>query len=315
MTASALCASSLLLLTACGGWQGFEPGGPEGDEIRLLQQPWEDLIVENEIVRQVLEDNGYRVSVQEVALPYGAQALADGGLDAYLGHWWPTQESVFEEHLEAGDVEVTGTLLTGTTYGPAVPRYVADEHGVLSMADLAGNRELFDGELIGIEAGTSGNQHILDAIESDAYGLGGWELVQSSSAAMLTELERRADAADPVVILGWRPHWMNDAWDLVYLQDPRGEWPGAGEIRVLTREGFGDDAPNVERFLSQMEVDAATVSEWTAQISREKVPVETVARDWIERNTHRVDAWLEGVETADGQPAEPLGARLPPLSQ
>ncbi|MFI6575742.1 ABC transporter substrate-binding protein [Nocardiopsis sp. NPDC050513] len=308
MIASALCASILLLLAACGGQRGSGLDGAGGEEVRLLQQPWEDLIVENEIVRQVLEGNGYQVSVQEVSLPFGSQALADGDVDAYLGHWWPAQEQVFEEHLEAGDIEVLSTLMTGTTYAPAVPRYVADEYGVRSLADLAENRDLFGSEVIGIEVGTSGNQYILDAIENDAYGLGGWELVQSSSAAMLAEVERRADAGEPVVLLGWRPHWMNDAWDLVYLEDPQGVWTGAGEIRVLTREGFADDNPNIARFLSQMEVDAETASAWTSQISRENVPVETVARDWIEENPGRVDAWLEGVEAADGQPAEASGA-------
>ncbi|MEV2275273.1 glycine betaine ABC transporter substrate-binding protein [Nocardiopsis sp. NPDC049922] len=308
MIASAFCASSLLLLTACGGQQGSGLGGSGREEIRLLQQPWEDLIVENEIVRQVLEDNGYQVSVQEVSLPFGAQALADGHVDAYLGHWWPTQEPFFEDRLEAGDIEVLSTLMTGTTYAPAVPGYVADEYGVRSLVDLAENQDLFESELLGIEAGTSGNRHILDAIASDAYGLGEWELVQSSSAAMLVELERRADAGEPVVVLGWRPHWMNDEWDLVYLDDPQGVWPGAGEIRVLAHAGFADDNPNAARFLSQMEVDTETVSEWTRQISRENVPVKTVARDWIAENTDRVDAWLEGVEAADGQPARAFGA-------
>ena len=305
---SVLCTSSLLSVAACGGQQGFEQGGSDGSEVLLVQQPWEDLIVENEIVRQVLEEIGYEVTVQEVSVPIGAQALADGSVDAYLGNWWPSQEPVFEEHLESGDIGVLSTLMTGTTYAPAVPHYVAEEHGIRSLADLDENKDLFGSEFVGIEAGTPGNQYILDAIEDDAYGLGDWELVQSSTAAMLGEVERRADSAEPVVFLGWEPHWMNVQWELVYLEDPEGVWPGAGEIRVLAREGFEADNPNAARFLSQMEVDTATASEWINQLSKDGEPAETVASDWIAQNTDQVNAWLEGVETADGSPAEVSGA-------
>ncbi|WP_197285859.1 ABC transporter substrate-binding protein [Nocardiopsis sp. NRRL B-16309] len=303
-----MCISSLLFATACGGPRGLEQGGSGELDVQLVQQPWEDLIVENEIVRQVLDDAGYEVTVQEVSVPIGAQALADGSVDAYLGNWWPSQEPVFAEHLGSGDIEVLSTLMTGTTYAPAVPRYVAEEHGVRSLADLSENQDLFGSEFIGIEAGTPGNQYILDAIEDDAYGLGDWELVQSSTAAMLGEVERRADSGEPVVFLGWEPHWMNVQWDLVYLEDPEDVWPGAGEIRVLAREGFESENPNVARFLSQMEVDTATASAWINQLSKDGEPVETVAREWIAQNTDEVDAWLDGVETPDGQPAELSGA-------
>ncbi|KOX13326.1 hypothetical protein ADL05_19450 [Nocardiopsis sp. NRRL B-16309] len=298
----------MLFATACGGPRGLEQGGSGELDVQLVQQPWEDLIVENEIVRQVLDDAGYEVTVQEVSVPIGAQALADGSVDAYLGNWWPSQEPVFAEHLGSGDIEVLSTLMTGTTYAPAVPRYVAEEHGVRSLADLSENQDLFGSEFIGIEAGTPGNQYILDAIEDDAYGLGDWELVQSSTAAMLGEVERRADSGEPVVFLGWEPHWMNVQWDLVYLEDPEDVWPGAGEIRVLAREGFESENPNVARFLSQMEVDTATASAWINQLSKDGEPVETVAREWIAQNTDEVDAWLDGVETPDGQPAELSGA-------
>ncbi|GAB2518987.1 ABC transporter substrate-binding protein [Nocardiopsis aegyptia] len=296
-----------MFATACGA-QGIEQDVAGGEEVLLVQQPWEDLVVENEIVRQVLEENGYEVTVQEVSVPIGAQALADGSVDAYLGNWWPSQEPVFSDHLDSGDIEVLGTLMTGTTYAPAVPAYVAEEHGVRSLADLDGNRDLFGGEFIGIEAGTPGNEYILDAIGDDAYGLGDWELVQSSSAAMLGEVERRADEQEPVVFLGWEPHWMNVQWDLVYLEDPEEVWPGAGEIRVLTRAGFESDNPDVARFLSQMEVDTATASAWINRLSKDGDPVETVAQEWIAQNTDEVEAWLDGVETADGQPAEVSGA-------
>ncbi|NED94048.1 ABC transporter substrate-binding protein [Phytoactinopolyspora alkaliphila] len=295
---------ALMTVAACGGDDqdgagdgstGSGPGG--GEEIVLLQQPWEDLVVENQILSQLLADLGYEARIADLAVPVGAVGLADGDVDVYLGNWWPSQEPVFAEHLEAGEIDVVTTLVTGTTYAPVVPAYVSEEHGITSLADLAPNADLFGKQFVGIESGTPGNEYIADAIAADAYGLGDWELIESSTAAMLADVGGKAEQGEPVVFLGWEPHWMNVEWDLVYLDDPEGVWPGAGEIRVVTRSGFADDHPEVTRLLSQMEIDLDTASEWIYLYGQEEVPAETIASEWIADNQDTVQSWLEGVET------------------
>jgi glycine betaine/proline transport system substrate-binding protein len=297
--------AALVTAVACGSDDDGSSGNGSagGGEIVLLQQPWEDLIVENQIVSQILGELGYETRIEEVAVPVGAVGLADGEIDAYLGNWWPSQEPVFGEHLDSGEIELLTTLVTGTTYSPAVPSYVAEEYGIRSLADLEPHSDLFASQFIGIESGTPGNQYIADAISEDAYGLGSWELIESSTSAMLSEIENRSDGEEPIVFLGWEPHWMNVEWDLVYLEDPEGVWPGAGEIRILSRADFASDHPDVARFLSQMEIDLDTASEWIHLYGQEEVPAETIASEWIADNEDVVATWLEGVETADGEPA------------
>ncbi|WP_158562738.1 ABC transporter substrate-binding protein [Marinitenerispora sediminis] len=303
--AASVAALSALALTACSAPEGgFDSGGAGGTAITLVEQPWEDLMVENAIVSQLLEELGYTVSIEELSVPLGAQALASGDADVYLGNWWPSQEDVFAEHIDTGSVEVLGTLVTEASFEPAVPRYVAERYDVTSLADLAPNAAAFGNEFLGIEAGAPGNQSIQDAIDADAYGLGDWDLVESSTPAMLAEVEQRVADERPVVFLAWEPHWMNVEWDLVYLDDPEEAWPGAGEIRVATREDFGTDNPNVARLLSQMEVDSGTASDWVHAVSQENTAAEDVARAWIADNPDAVGAWLAGVETVDGEPAE-----------
>jgi glycine betaine/proline transport system substrate-binding protein len=80
-------------------------------------------------------------------------------------------------------------------------------------------------------------------------------------------------------------------------------WPGAGEIRVVTRNNFQADNPNVARMLSQMTVDRETASEWIYQLSKENKPAKTIASEWIEQNQDQVAAWLDGVRTVEGKPA------------
>jgi len=291
-------------LAGCGdsGDTAFgENGGDGAKAVRLVQQPWEDLIVENQIVSDVLTKLGYSPSVQEVAVPLGAQALSTGKADAYLGNWWPSQESVFGELIDAGSVEVTGTLLTGTQYAPGIPGDQAAKLGVTSLADLDAHAGEFKREILGIEPGTPGNEAILDAIKKDAYGLGDWKLVQSSTEAMLAEVTRRVAKNQPVVFLAWKPHWMVVKWQVKFLEDPQKVWPGAGEIRVLTRKGLAADDPNLTKFLSQITVDATTASRWIDAFGNEKKPAKDIASEWLAANEATVTKWLDGVKTADGK--------------
>ena len=62
----------------------------------------------------------------------------------------------------------------------------------------------------------------MPVIENDvipAYNLD-IELVTSSTAGMLAELQKKASAEEPIVFTGWSPHWMNNI-DIVYLEDPK----------------------------------------------------------------------------------------------
>lgn len=297
--ATVLLAVSVLTSACNADVEGFQGAGDE-NEINLLQQPWGDLVVENQIVSEVLDELGYHTKIQQLSVPIGAQALANGQIDAYLGNWWPSQKSAYQEHLDDGDVDVLDTMVTGTTYAPAVPRYVAEKYGIHSLADLKAKSNLFDKKFLGIEPGTPGNQYIANAISEDAYGLGDWNLVKSSTAAMLAEVNRRVARDKPVVFLAWKPHWMNVQWDLVYLDDPDDVWPGAGGIRTVSRSGLADEKPNVARFLSQLKIKRSTASDWIYQLSKEGKSADDIARDWIRKHPDRITHWLRGVHTADG---------------
>jgi glycine betaine/proline transport system substrate-binding protein len=54
-------------------------------------------------------------------------------------------------------------------------------------------------------------------IEEDAFGLGDFQLVESSEQGMLAQVARMGRPSEPVVFLGWEPHPMNANFDMVYL--------------------------------------------------------------------------------------------------
>lgn len=280
-------------------------GGGASGSVTLIEQPWVDLQVENEISKQLLEQLGYTVTVDAVSVELGAQALSTGDADAYLGNWWPSQKPTYGTLIESGRVEVVNEeLTTGTEYGPAVPGDVADDLHISSLADLDEHAAAFDHKIYGIEPGSPGNETIRDAIRSDAYGLGDWTLVESGTPAMLAQVEKLQKSGDPIVFLGWSPHWMTVQFKTVFLDDPKGVWGGGGSIRAVTRAGFAEEEPEITAFLENLEFTTDEAGRFYYDRDKAGKGLDEIARAWIEDNPDKVKSFLDGVESADGTAAE-----------
>ncbi|PVG80889.1 choline ABC transporter substrate-binding protein [Nocardioides gansuensis] len=282
---------------------GQDGGG--ADTITLIEQPWVDLQVENEISRQLLEQLGYTVKIDSVSVELGAQALSTGDADAYLGNWWPSQEPTYGSLIEGGQIEVVNEeLLTGTQYGPAVPGDIADELGISSLADLDEHAEAFDHKIYGIEPGSPGNETIQAAIDADAYGLGDWTLVESGAPAMLTQVQKAQGRGDAIVFLGWSPHWMTVEFDTVFLEDPEGVWGGAGAIRAIVRAGFAEEAADINTFFSNLTFTTDEAGQFYYDHDKSGQDIGDIAAAWIKANPDKVKSFLAGVKSADGEDAE-----------
>ena len=57
---------------------------------------------------------------------------------------------------------------------------------------------------------------IQDMIDKDAFGLKGFEVVESSEQGMLAQVTRADRKKQAIVFLGWEPHPMNSSFKLTY---------------------------------------------------------------------------------------------------
>jgi len=302
-------ACTVLLAAGCASPSeddGFAEGGSGGGSgsVVLAEQPWVDLQVQNEIAVQLLDELGYDASIKKnLSVENAASAMAGGDIDAYLGNWWPSQEPTFGDLIKDGSIEVLSTMVTGTEYSPAVPGDVAKKLDVRSLADLDEHAEEFGRKIYGIEAGTPGNETIQKAIDSDAYGLGDWELVPSGTPAMLAQVEKSQRDGQPIVFLAWSPHWMTVEFDTVFLDDPEKVWAGAGEIRTVARAGFAEDNPEIAELLGNLSFTTDEAGQFYYDHDKSGEDLATIASQWIEKNPDKVRSFLEGVEDAEGNPA------------
>lgn len=180
---------------------------------------------------------------------------------------------------------------------------MAKKLNVRSLADLDEHADEFGRKIYGIEAGSPGNEAIQKAIDADAYGLGDWELVASGTPAMLAQVEKSQKAGEPIVFLGWSPHWMTVQFKTVFLKDPKKVWGGAGEIRTVTRAGFAKDNPEINSFIENLKFTTADAGEFYYAHDKQGQALSAIAASWIEKNPDKVKAFVDGVKGSDDEPA------------
>lgn len=95
----------------------------DGTKIELVSTPWDTERASSEVVKTVLEQQGFKVTVTPVDPVIMFQAIATGEGDASVAPWLPTTHgSFFEKYQE--DIVDLGPNLTGTLCGLVVPTYM-----------------------------------------------------------------------------------------------------------------------------------------------------------------------------------------------
>ena len=281
-----------------------EPDAEADPTIGLGIPPWQGAEVKSAVVAEILEGLGYRVETTSAAAPLVFQELAEGRLDINLSAWVPGQDQAFQPYVDEGRIEILGENLAGALTGLAVPASLRDE-GLTSLEELDAMRGRFDATIHCIEPGSGAMIVAGDAVDNNVYGLGDWDLLPSSTQAMLAQVGRAIRRGEPIVFCAWKPHWMTVAHDLHFLDDPRNHWGEAGETRVLTlaRRGFRSDHPGLARLLERFRVDSTVQSGWIHAYAREDRPAGEVARTWLADHPGIIREWLAGLESVDGTDA------------
>lgn len=271
--------------------------------VRLAEPGWTDLAVTTGVAQVLLEGMGYTTESDILGIPVIYESMKRGDLDVFMGYWDPAMETYFAPYRDSGDIETIHMNLEGAKFTWAVPSYVY-EAGVTDFADLAAHAEKFDAKLYGIEPGS--NELMLNVVAADDFGLGEWEVVESSEQGMLSQVERFVRKEDWIVFLAWAPHPMNTAFDLEYLSGGDAYYgPNFGGATVSTqvRKGYVDECPEVGKLLTQLTFDVALESEGMGYILEDGMSAMDAARALITAHPDVLNGWLNGVQALDGTPA------------
>jgi glycine betaine/proline transport system substrate-binding protein len=302
MRASKLLPFSAALLLAGGAAQAADPESCQ--TVRFSDVGWTDITSTTAATAEVLEGLGYEPEIEgPLAVPVTYASLKNNDIDVFLGNWMPTMEADVRPFLDDGSVENVRVNLEGAKYTLAVPSYLA-EQGLKDFADIAKFRDQLGGEIYGIEPGNDGNRLILKMIDENAFGLEGFELVESSEQGMLAEVARATEREEPIVFLGWEPHPMNKNFDMTYLTGGD-EWFGPSTVYTNVRAGYLEECPNVGQLLKNLTFTSDMETQIMVAILDEGEDAEEAASSWLKEHPEVLEAWLDGVTTFEGEPSLP----------
>ena len=300
LAAALLCASALPLMTQPAA--ATDPA--ECQTVRFSDVGWTDITATTAATSVVLEGLGYEPEAVLLSVPVTYVSLENGDIDIFLGNWMPTMEADVRPYLDNGSVETVRANLEGAKYTLAVPTYLA-EIGLTDFAHIVEFIEELESEIYGIEPGNDGNRLIQDMIDNDTFGLGAFEIVESSEQGMLSQVSRAARSQDAIVFLAWEPHPMNANHDLTYLtggDDVFGPDFGGATVYTNVRAGYTSECPNVGQLLQNLVFTLAMENEIMGAILNDGQDPQDAATAWLQANPDVLGAWLDGVTTFDGQP-------------
>jgi glycine betaine/proline transport system substrate-binding protein len=284
-----------LLVTTIAASCGGGAGSSGNKTLTLGSIGWNENIAVSTLTKVVMEDDlGYEEVQIKGPLELGPlfQGVASGDLQAFQDVWLPNHQDYLNDPQIKNDVELLDPWYEGqTTYGIAVPDYM----DVQSIADL--DRAGTD-EITGIEPSAAFHPVIKNKVIA-GYNLD-MVLVESSTAAMLSELEKAYKAKEPIVFLAWSPHWMNAEYDFHYLDDPKnlqGAFDDPSRILTVVNQDLKDDDPQAYAFLNAISLDEEQVNTIEAEINEAgSNNPEKGVRSWLKDNQDVVQPWVKSAK-------------------
>ncbi len=292
LSGGTLAGVSLLGLAGCGGGGGG--GSASADKTLTLGNiGWAENIAVANLTKAIFEEDLGYSEVELKLLDVGPlfQGVAGGDLHAFQDVWMPNHEDLLAEVED--DVEHLDPWFQGqTAFGLAVPNYMPE---IVSIADL--NQAGTD-TILGIEPGAP----FMEVVENDvipAYNLN-LELKASSTAGMLSEVDRLYSNEEPFVFMPWIPHPMNQDYEYHFLKDPKnaqGVYDDPAKISTVVNGDLESDDPAAYAFLSTYTLTEDQLNGLMDEIAKGDDEI-SGAKKWLEGNRDVVKPWIQAAKQA-----------------
>jgi glycine betaine/proline transport system substrate-binding protein len=275
-----------ILATSCSG------GAAGGETLDLADIGWTENTAIAHLTKVLLEEEvGYeQVTIKTSDLDSVYSSVAKGDLDAFQDVWLPNQRDLLSSVED--DVEQLSYSYQGQTeQGLAVPSYM----------NTTSLNQLNDSEadlIFGIEPGSVVMGVVYDEV-MPTYRLK-QKLVEASTEGMLAEVERLYNDREEFALVAWSPHWMNQRYDLRYLEDPNdafGELNDPARITTIVNKNLPENEPAAYAFMNALIFNEDQLNDLESTIEEMGDPLEG-ARQWAQDNRDVWQPWVEAAENA-----------------
>jgi glycine betaine/proline transport system substrate-binding protein len=267
-------------------------GGSLEKELTIGATSWDESVAISNLTKALLEDElGYdSVELKTLDVASLFEGVGSGEVDAFQAVRIPDHQ----EHLSPAqdEVELLDPWLQDTTrVGVAAPSYM----NITSIPQL---NQTGATEIVGIEPEAELSKRIPDEV-IPTYHLE-QEYGEWSAPAMLYEVGKRISNGEEFAFIAWSPHWMNQRYDFVYLDDPEnalGELNEPSRMTTVVCTNLPDDDPVAYALVEALALSEEQVGDLEEAINATGDPL-LGARTWAENNHDVVKPWIETAKQA-----------------
>jgi glycine betaine/proline transport system substrate-binding protein len=263
-------------------------------ELKLGNIGWDENEAVSNLTKVLLEDElGYE-NVELRTLDVGPlyEGVGNGDLHAFQDVWLPAHRD-YVAGVE-DNTELLGSWFQGTTkFGIAVPSY-------MNIASLEELNDTNADMILGIEQGAVSMTKIPTEV-IPTYGLE-QDLVEAPTEGMLSEVERLYNGREEFAFIAWSPHWMNQRYDITYLDDPKDafeEVDNTVDLSTIVNADLKEDEPVAYAFMAALTLDEEQINAMEDEINTASAP-EPGVRNWLENNRDVVQPWIDAANNAYG---------------
>lgn len=253
---------------------------------------------------------------------FQAMDQGKGDIDVHPDVWLPNQESFTKKYVDgAGTVTLSANSYAGNQ-GYCVSKQFAAEYNITDIADLGrpevaaamdsdGNGK---GEMwIGAPGWASAN---VNEVKVRDYGLLDFiEPIRAEEAVKTARVKDSIAKGEGYAFYCYEPHAIWYMFDVVMLTEPTHDpekykmvqpsdsanWyddsyvaskDALKQVQIAYSGSLADRSPAIAEFFANFSLEADDVSSFAYEISGKGRDPAEVAKEWIEANPERVDAWL-----------------------
>jgi glycine betaine/proline transport system substrate-binding protein len=272
------------LTTACGAG--------ESKQLVLADIGWTENTAISQLTKVLLEQElGYeQVTIQKSDLNSVYDGVARGDLDAFQDVWLPNQRDLLKS-VEDNVEQLSFSYQDQTEQGIAVPTYME----TMSLDQLNDSKADL---ILGIEPGSVVMGQIYNEV-IPAYNLR-QKLVEGPTEGMLAEADNRYSNQEEFALVAWSPHWMNQKYDLRYLEDPEdafGELNDPAKILTIVNKNLPQDDPVAVAFMDTLILDEEQLNDLESTIN-EVGDSYKGASQWAQDNSDVWQPWVDAARNA-----------------
>ena len=293
--------------------------------VRIAEPNWASGRAMAGLIKVIVEDS---LGVEAELVP-GTNAVIFAGMDRGKGEidvhpdvWLPNQESFTKKYVdEAGTVTLSSNPYQGNQ-GFCVTEQFGEANNITDIADLGrpdvatlmdsdGNGQ---GEMwIGAPGWASAN---VNEVKVRDYGLLDFiEPVRAEESVKTARIKDSIAKDEGYAFYCYKPHAVWFMFDVKMLSEPAfdpekyvmvqpsddPDWYNKSmvaskdalkDVQIAWSNSLADRSPAIAEFFANFELTADDVSSFAFEISGNGRDAAEVAREWVEANPERVDAWL-----------------------